>query len=130
MDEIMLRYDQSVPHILLNSSNELTEMIYNMGFTPLRPMRSRALRSDTSQSSIEQQVINLLFANLIKRLFRKRLYALQIIQLQWKNSDSMRFTVELKLIVSFLCIFSVASAEDDSVWLALAEELFDCFEAL
>ena len=105
-------------------------MVYNVGFTPLRPMRSWALSSNTSQPSIEQQVINLLFANLIKRLFRKRLYALQIIQLQWKNSDSMKFTVELKLIVSFLCIFSVACAEDDSVWLSLAEELFDCFEAL
>lgn len=105
-------------------------MIYNMGFAPFRPMRSRSLSSDTSQSSIKQQVINLLSANLIQRLFRKRLHALLIIQLQWKNSDSMRSTVELKLIVSFLCIFSVACAEDDSVWLALAEELFDCFEAL
>lgn len=93
-------------------------------------MWTRSFSSDTSQSSIKQQVINLLSANLTKRLLRKRLDAIQIIQLQWKNGDSMRFTVELKLIVSFLCIFSVACAEDDSVWLALAEELFDCFEAL
>jgi len=93
-------------------------------------MRPRSLSSDTSQSSIEQQVINLLSANPIKRLLRKRLDTLQIVQLQRKNSDSVRFTVELELIVGFLCIFGVACPEDDSVRLVLAEELFDCFEAL
>jgi hypothetical protein len=130
MYEIILRYKASVSHIALNSSNELTEMIHNMRFTPLRPMWSRPLSSNTSQSSIKQQVINLLSANLIKRLLRKRLDTLQIIQLQRKNSDPVRFAVKLELIVSFLCILGVACAEDDSVWLALAEELLDCFEAL
>jgi hypothetical protein len=89
----MLRYNPSVLSYP-NSLGKLTKMIYNMGFTPLRAMRSRPLSTNTSQSRIKQQVINLVSPNFIKGLFRKRLDTLQIIQLQRKNSYTVRFTIE------------------------------------
>lgn len=108
----------------------LTQVVHNMRFAPWRSMWPRFSISVTTGSRVKQQIVNLFLAQSLKSLFGKRLDALQVVQLQREDSDLVQRPIILELIIRLLRSLRVACSKQDSVWLALLEELFNSFQAL
>lgn len=121
---------QTLVNAKLCITGALTQVVHNMRFAPSRPIRPRFSISVTTGSRIKQQIVNLFLAQSLKSLLGKRLDALEIVQLQREDSDLVQRPVILELVIRFLRSLCVACSKEDSVWLALLEELFDSFQAL
>jgi hypothetical protein len=107
-----------------------TQVVHNMRLAPPGPIRSRPIGSNATESCVEQQIVNLFLAQFLESLLSKRLNALEVTQLQREDSNLVRRPVILELVIRLLRSLRVASSKEDSVWLALLEELLDSFQAL